>query len=325
MFAQKIFFSFVLTAILAFQFSTSNAQIKIPFPDDRRDSYDNSAFVSQYVPDRMSAGESYRISVTMRNTGNTTWTTSFLDIFTGSYALSPVNRDSYGWNMSPVKINLDVRPGENHTFDFMVTAPGNDGTYDFQWRMTNGNSYFGENTRNIRIRVDRGFISDDRDRRYDDRYFGNDNASFINHTIPSIMKSNRAYPVTVTMLNSGNSTWEKGYYTLEPVSSVTSASDYKYKKIKMNKTVRPGEQVQVKFNIKAPSQSGIYHFQWRMMNGQSGFFGESTPLFRVEVNRNPRGDDSNYNYRDYDDDDDDDKKDKKDKKQKKNNKNKSKR
>jgi PKD repeat protein len=98
----------------------------------------NAIFVSQSVPSTMSATNTYAVSVTMRNTGSTTWSAAHL------YRLASQSQGSDSvWGMSRVHISSDVLPGAEATFSFSVIAPpgspprrGGGGThYAFQWRM----------------------------------------------------------------------------------------------------------------------------------------------------------------------------------------------
>src|SRR5437899_1321124 len=110
----------------------------------------NSArFISQSVPTNMSAGSTYPVSVTMRNTGGTTWTAAHL------YRLgSQSPQDNSNWGMARVYLTNDIAPGAEVTFNFTVVAPpgvqcggrGRNGThYGFQWRMVQDSvEWFGD-------------------------------------------------------------------------------------------------------------------------------------------------------------------------------------
>ena len=89
-----------------------------------------AAFVSQTVKSLMYASEYYNVTVTMKNTGSTTWRT---------------NR---------VVLPGDVPPGGQVTFSFTVLAPTKAGTYNFQWRMVQeGVEWFGASTPNVTVSV----------------------------------------------------------------------------------------------------------------------------------------------------------------------------
>jgi hypothetical protein len=117
----------------------------------------NAMFISQSVPTTMTAGQSYSVSVTMRNTGNSTWT-----CFDGNcaYKLGSQNpQDNGTWGTGRVYIpsSVTVPPGTDYTFNFTVTAPSSPGYYNFQWRMVNESvEWFGEYTPNVVINVTGG-------------------------------------------------------------------------------------------------------------------------------------------------------------------------
>jgi hypothetical protein len=101
----------------------------------------NSAFVSQSVPQTVEPGQTYAISVTFRNTGTTTWSGSTL------HRLGTQDpRDNSNWIPNP-RVNLphDVSPGQNVTFSFNIKAPAKEGIYTLRWQMVqDGVDWFGQ-------------------------------------------------------------------------------------------------------------------------------------------------------------------------------------
>jgi YD repeat-containing protein len=100
-------------------------------------------FIAQSVPTSMTTGQSYPVSVTMRNTGTTTWTAAHL------YRLgSQSPQDNVLWGTARVYLPATVAPGADVTFTFNAVAPfgGEDEspTAQFQWRMVQeGVEWFG--------------------------------------------------------------------------------------------------------------------------------------------------------------------------------------
>jgi hypothetical protein len=97
----------------------------------------------------MEAGVAYAVSVTMRNDGSETWTDGAL------YRLGSQNpQDNYTWEVNRVALPRPVAPGEEVTFNFTVTAPSTNGTYNFQWRMVqDGVEWFGDASPNVLVNV----------------------------------------------------------------------------------------------------------------------------------------------------------------------------
>jgi hypothetical protein len=110
---------------------------------------DNAAFVSQTVPTTMNPGQYYSVSVTMKNTGTTTWTQA------GGYKLGSQNpQDNTIWGTGRVLLSGNVAPNQNVTFTFTVRAPTVPGTYNFQWRMVREFvAWFGAFTPNVPVLV----------------------------------------------------------------------------------------------------------------------------------------------------------------------------
>ena len=97
-------------------------------------------FISQTVPGSMVSGQAYSVAVTLKNTGNTTWSTA------ASYRLgsrNPTNNST--WGLTRVDLPGSVAPNEQVTINFVATAPVSAGVYNFQWQMSqDGVQWFGE-------------------------------------------------------------------------------------------------------------------------------------------------------------------------------------
>ncbi|MBZ5551796.1 MAG: hypothetical protein LAO21_03675 [Acidobacteriia bacterium] len=108
---------------------------------------DNAGFISQTtLPSPLEAGRTYTVSVTMRNSGTTTWSES------QSYRLgsqNPASNTTWGLSRVTLATGESVVPGANKTFTFAITAPSTPNTYNFQWRMVReGVGWFGASTLN---------------------------------------------------------------------------------------------------------------------------------------------------------------------------------
>ena len=112
----------------------------------------NAQFLSQSVPTTMSVGQSYRVSISFKNTGNTNWGWD-------GYKLGSQNpTDNMRWGTGRVLLNTSpseiVLPGQTKTFSFNVTAPSTPGTYPFQWQMLQeGKAWFGDMTPVVQVKV----------------------------------------------------------------------------------------------------------------------------------------------------------------------------
>jgi hypothetical protein len=89
--------------------------------------------LGQTVPSSpLVAGRLYPVSITMKNTGITTWTSA------GSNPQrlgSQSPQDNMIWGLNRVNVPQAVPPNTSATFNFTMTAPSTPGTRSFQWRM----------------------------------------------------------------------------------------------------------------------------------------------------------------------------------------------
>ena len=112
----------------------------------------SSEFVSQTPPpNTMSKGQSYGVSITMKNTGTTVWSPSGPN----PHRLGSQNpQDNSLWGLNRVNLANSISPGQSYTFSFVVTAPSTGGTPNFQWRMIQeGVGWFGAFTPNVQVTV----------------------------------------------------------------------------------------------------------------------------------------------------------------------------
>ncbi len=91
----------------------------------------NALFVSQNLPEWV-PGSTVQFSVTMKNTGTTTWTKE------GNYKLmsqSPAQNTIWGTDQVNLEEGESIPPNAQKTFTFDVKIPAYNGNFNFQWQM----------------------------------------------------------------------------------------------------------------------------------------------------------------------------------------------
>jgi RHS repeat-associated protein len=220
---------------------------------------DDAALVSQNVPAVMQPGLTYPVTVTMRNTGGALWTTA------AGYKLRSQNPTGNStWGLNEVALPASVGANDTAVFSFNVTAPSTPGTYNFQWRMAHGATLFGAQSSNVQV------------------INGMDAASFVSQSVTSAMLPGQTYPVTVTMKNTGATTWSPGEISLGAVNPVDNTT-WGLSRVALPAAVAPGANATFSFDVTAPSSPGNHNFQWRMVQGASGFFSAAAPNVAVNV------------------------------------------
>lgn len=109
---------------------SANVKVNVIAPDF------NAQFISQNVPARMDAGQSYPVNITFKNIGGDTWTKSE-QVKLGSQ--SPADNVNWGFNRLELGDTESITTGQSKTFTFTVTALDDCGMIDFQWRMLKEN------------------------------------------------------------------------------------------------------------------------------------------------------------------------------------------
>lgn len=91
----------------------------------------NAAVVSDTIPGVMTAGSSYPVNITLRNTGEINWTGKVTGIVLGGRA----NAALFGPNRVAFAKGTNTNPGKRVTFNLTLTAPATPGTYTLRYRM----------------------------------------------------------------------------------------------------------------------------------------------------------------------------------------------
>lgn len=262
----------VIVVMLALCFGfTVQAQETAPGSAQR---YNDAIYISQSIPGNMSAGESYGVSVTMKNTGQSVWKQ-------GVYTLRLANvSDPYvrTWIVRSVDVNSSVGSGETVVFNFSLTAPQAVGNYNMQWQMAEGNSSFGEYTMNIPIVVI-GFASKEKETNFIDN-----NARFINQKVQNEMDAGQTYDVTVIMKNTGTTVWKPGQYKLLiSTKGGDNSGAWKVANVELSDDVYENSEVTFNFKVTAPDKSGAYNLQCQLSK-DGLMFGEPTTNVILKVN-----------------------------------------
>jgi glucose/arabinose dehydrogenase len=218
----------------------------------------------------MTSGQQYMVSVTMRNTGGTTWTAA------AAYRLGAINPyDNMTWggfNRVGLAAGDSIAPGQQKTFTFSVIAPSQ-GTYNFQWRMVqDGVTWFGAESTNVVVQV-----------------AASRNAAFVSQSVPTAMTAGQSYNVSVTMRNTGGTTWTAN--ALYRLGAINPYDNFTWGGNRVGlaagDVIAPNQTKTFTFTVRAPTAPGNYNFQWRMVQDGVAWFGSETPNVVVGTGGGP--------------------------------------
>ena len=225
-----------------------------PDPDDQ--SPDATPYNIQ-VPTTLFTGQTFTPTISFRNMGNPVWT---------GYPFR-IGALYNNWGKSRLDFSGSVKFYDLLTLKPTLTAPSTPGTYPFAWQMVyEGSGFFGTATQVTMINV-----------------ITANNNSVLNSVsaIPATMRPGETRQVSVTMTNTGNTTW-------------TSADGYKLgffgdqmtwgaTRVELPASVAPNGTVTFNFNITAPSASGTYTALWKMIREGVAWFGAESVLYSIKV------------------------------------------
>jgi hypothetical protein len=104
----------------------------------------NAEVVSNTIPGTMNKGQSYGVSVTMRNTGTRIWSEAD-EIRLGGVGDSGGDAAKFGPDRIKIPAGKSVSPGKTYTFSFTMTAPITAKTYYPKYQMVwDGHQWFGQ-------------------------------------------------------------------------------------------------------------------------------------------------------------------------------------
>ncbi|MDO8682444.1 MAG: NBR1-Ig-like domain-containing protein, partial [Armatimonadota bacterium] len=215
---------------------------------------ENAAYMADGMPSTMQPGETRDVSVVMMNTGDTTWTNA------GGYKLGGYgDSDPFAGTRHEVDSAASVASFETYTFTFPFTAPSTPGTYHTDWQMVHESvRWFGE------IKPYKDIVVSTAG--------GADNAQYISDTIPSTMAKGQQYTVSITMKNTGTTTWGKtaGWR----LGAVGDSDHFAGTRQNALVDVLPNSTVTYTFVMTAPDIIGYYTTDWRMIHAGVDWLGQ---------------------------------------------------
>lgn len=264
----------LLTGFLAFSFfvqteafAQGGANVKSTPPTD------DAKYLSQSTPGMMEQGKSYDATISMKNSGSTTWQK-------GNYKLRLMNQTealSKIWGVSDFDLGSNIAPGESVTFTMTLKSPETAGDYNLQWQMANGNAFFGEPTANIPVKVVATLPPQPKN---DVNY----NATYKYNNLPGEVTAGGVYDIVITMRNTGATGWNPSEDHLK--ISTTGINDTKniwgVADVNLPETVVAGGEYSFAFKLTAPPESGEYSLQAQMVHKDTPF-GEPSPVVQIRV------------------------------------------
>lgn len=239
----------------------------------------NSEVISLRIAETMIAGEKYKVTLTLKNTGNRTWHASEYSDF----KISPFTETSDiiypDWNSTSYYLSSSIEPDQTSDVEFYVVAPSSPGAYSLQWMMKSGSGYFGRKTDRVTVQVVRNSTS-----LADERIF---NSTFSEQSVPNSMTLNENYEITVTMNNTGSKTWIRGeekMVMIDPKHTPATINQWNVGYLPLPQNVDPGNSVTFRFTVK-PIETGWQYFQCSMMNESGKLFGSPTKSVEVIVTK----------------------------------------
>jgi len=207
----------------------------------------DNAWVTTYtIPALMARGVGYPVSVTMQNTGDTTWTAAAgyrlatrSPNFAGTGTLAPADR---------------IAPGATKVFQFQVTTSAPDGSRSLVLQMYHqGVGYFGRSAGQAVL------------------VWSGNNARLVSYAAPTTMTRGMTYEVELTFENTGEVAWTAaaGYRLVSRNTNFLESGE-----LAPGESIAPGAQKTFRFTVTAPvTAPSTYQFAYQLLQQFLGYFG----------------------------------------------------
>lgn len=219
----------------------------------------------QLVPDEVPAGKEFTAVIRIKNTGSTTWSTA-AGVFLASLKTQP-------WDLYRIPLPSEARiaPGESVTIKPTIMAPLIPGEYVLQWQMRQWSTLFGEPTVPVKVRVTGSMIPFNL-------------SEFVYQSVPAVMVAGETYTVTLQFKNVGDTVWTPDQFSLASVDE-SAAMTWAVDAVDINTkaVVAPGGFQTFRFDVVAPTDVGVYAFEWKMNQKGVGRFGKPSERLEIKV------------------------------------------
>ena len=114
-------------------------------------------------------------------------------------------------------------------------------------------------------------------------------SQFVSQSVPSQMNAGQTYTVSVTYKNIGQGTWNTAEAFNLGSQNVRDNSTWGISRVHVPSSIGPGQTATFRFNVRAPSNTGHYNFQWQLVDDNVAWFGPLTPNVNINVVVPPSG------------------------------------
>ena len=219
----------------------------------------DALIISQSVPTTMVAGQTYPVSITMKNTGSMSWTEN-LAFRLGS---GTENLNTWGIYRAYLSAGETIATNQQKTFTFNVTAPATPGSYTFRhWQMVQENvTWFGPQTTPVTVTVV--------------AYL--DQAEFVGQSpYTTTVSAGSPFTISYDLKNNGTSTWTPGSFWLQNMNNTALMGASPQQPITSN--VAPGQTYRWVIAMTAPATPSSYRTQWAISHN-GAIFGPPNAMY----------------------------------------------
>ncbi len=219
-----------------------------PFLRQSPVAFDEASFLADVtVADgtQMQAGQTFRKTWRIRNSGTTTWD--------GRYKLVPADGDHMSGPDEVMLPTVPIQPGQTVNLTIRLTAPDAAGRHRSVWQLRDGNGELFPNSfyTEVEVKETKAF----------------DEASYVaDVTIPdaTVIQPGDTFVKTWRVRNTGTTSWSTDYALRFSSGDRMDGPD----SVPVPREVKPGDVVELSVRLKAPTQSGRHRSAWKLSNAR---------------------------------------------------------
>lgn len=222
----------------------------------------NNAGITGTIPSTMVAGQSYTVSIKVKNTGKTTWTAA------AGYKLVAVGGSDPFTSAKSIALapTESVAPNATKTFTVTMTAPLKSGTMTSDWQMYKGSVKFGAvYKKSVKVTV------------------AKNNSLITSVSAPSLVAVDTLFTSQINFKNIGSNKWtaKGGYKLVVTITFVGTPVPYSLQ-LKPTETIGLGGSKTFSFSMYSLPFPGTFYLTYQMYAGSAKFGQAVTKTINVE-------------------------------------------
>lgn len=218
------------------------------------------------IPTVVAAGQKFTAKITLANCGSDTWKKD------NGYALASMTDKPETWGQAVIPLPMDVPPLAAIALPIELTAPKTQGTYDFAWKLKDGDTLVDEGTPLGHVTALEPYACPD----------SGPAARFVREQgVPAAINGSSPLETSETFANCGEQAWDATWH----LGAVSPSDDgvWSAGRVALPNVVEPGYAITIPIHGRSPSVLASYPYRWSLVQDGVGPIDEPSPTRSINV------------------------------------------